>query len=94
VDGSHTSATEQRTLDAWAVAATAANGTPIEAWNVTVDGASSPRLGQWRVGDTATFVVAGQHLVEDGEHERRIVGASGNAGTDVTLVLTPVPAAV
>jgi len=94
VDGSHTSATEQRTLDAWAVAGVAVNKAPIEAWNVTVDGASSPRLGQWRVGDTATFVVAGQHLVEDGEHERRIVGASGDAGTDVTLVLTPVPAAV
>ena len=92
VDGSHTSATEQATLDAWAVASVAANRTPVEAWNVTVDGASSPRLGQWRVGDTATFVVHGQDFVEDGEHERRIVGASGNAGTDVTLVLTPVPA--
>jgi len=94
VDGSHTSATEQRTLDAWAVAGVAANNAPVEAWNVTVDGASSPRLGQWRIGDTATFVVHGQNLVTDGEHERRIVGASGNAGTDVTLVLTPVPAAV
>ena len=94
VDGDHTSATAQSTLDAWAVAGVAANKAPVEAWNVTVDGASSPRLGQWRIGDTATFVVHGQHLVEDGEHERRIVGASGDAGTDVTLVLTAVPAAV
>jgi hypothetical protein len=94
VDGDHTSATEQSTLDAWAVAGVAAHRTPVEAWNVTVDGASSPRLGEWRIGDTATFVVHGQDLVTDGEHERRIVGASGDAGTDVTLVLTPVPAAV
>ena len=92
--GNHTSVTSETTLTAYAAGYVLADARPVETWEVVVDATADPRLGHWSVGDVGLFDVRDQLLVDPGLYPRRIIGASGTAGTDVQLTLAPVPAAV
>lgn len=94
VYGNHTSVTSEATLDAHAAGYVLADARPVETWTVTVDAMIDPRLGHWQVGDVGLFDIRDQLLIDDGTYPRRIIEASGTAGTDVQLILAPVSAAV
>ncbi|SFO82145.1 hypothetical protein SAMN05421810_10169 [Amycolatopsis arida] len=102
VNGDHTSVTEQKTLDDYAVAALTQFSAPTETWrcSIRIDGATaagvevSPALGAWSLGDAPTFGVSGHPWIPDGQYRRRILGFRDNDETSVQLDLEPTPAAL
>lgn len=91
VDGSHTSATEQDTLDGWAQAdvATYKRGMTKWAGRVRIDGTDgrgnvtgSPSLDTVSVGDSAYFQMRNHRWIPDGVYGQRILSVS--SGGDLT----------
>lgn len=100
VDGSHTNASVQTTLDGWAKADQVAYSAPFETWKcgVRVDGLLSndlsgagvkvsPGLGDFQVGDAPLFYVDGHPWIPTGQYRRRIMGFSSNGPWMINLDL-------
>ena len=97
VDSSHTSVTEQPTLEGYADAALADYADPLETWtcSVRVDGARlqetgveiSPALGNWALGDAPVFYLSGHPWLPDGGFRRRIIGYSNDTQDTASLQL-------
>lgn len=88
LDSSHTSVSEQSTLDGYAVEATTLGRTPVETWDFTVEANQQPMLGSFWEGDWCDATVAAYdpetgagdpYLYEKQESRRRIVSLSGDA---------------
>lgn len=97
VDGDHTSASVQQTLEDYADADLAEFRTPTEKWACTVRITGTggveyaPALGNWALGDAPTFFVTNHRWLPEGSYRRRVLGYS-NAGTStITLELAEGP---
>lgn len=88
----HAESFVQGTLDLYSAGYVQAFSRPTEVWKVVVAVDGSPKLGEWRVGDTAWFDMRDQLMLDDGVYQRRIVGANGRGLDHVELTLAPVPA--
>lgn len=75
-DSSHSSVSEQQTLDGWAGKRLLEGGAPIEYWEFQV---RSDRAWGLRHGDFVSIDMYGHWLVPDGSHRRRVVEVSGDA---------------
>lgn len=105
VDTSHSSATEQDTLEAWADADLAQFANPVETWtsSIRIDGSSrwattgsngspveiAPTLGSWALGDAPTIFVDNHPWLPNGGYRRRILGFSNDTESTVKLELAP-----
>lgn len=97
LDSSHTSVSEQSTLDNYAGEATLLGRGPLETWDFTVETNRQPYLGSYWEGDWCTLTIAGYdpetgegdpYLYEKQESERRIVSMSGDAVNDTVKIKT------
>lgn len=94
VDGDHTSASVQQTLEDYADADLAEFSTPTEKWSCTVritGGAAveyAPALGNWSLGDAPTFFVANHPWLPGGPYRRRVLGFSNAGPATVDLELS------
>lgn len=75
-DSSHSSVSEQSTLNGWAGKAIAEGQAPVQYWSFEV---RADRALGLRHGDWCTVEVADHWLVPDGSYTRRVVEVSGNA---------------
>lgn len=97
VDGDHTSATVQQTLEGYADADLAEFRTPTEKWACSVHIAGpgaveyAPALGNWTLGDAPTFFVTNHPWLPDGAYRRRILGYSNGGASSVALELSEGP---
>lgn len=88
VDSSHSSATEQATLNGWAKADLALYGKATEQWHGIVRANSEPRLGTYWPGSFGKYNVIGHPWILDGQYQVRILGlANGRSAGEVTHVL-------
>lgn len=80
LDSTHTSTTEQATLDAYAAGNHGAfwSGNRIVSARVRANPkpGEGPRISEWKLGDLADFAVAGYIGVPDGTYTCRIIGAA------------------
>ncbi|WP_326565068.1 hypothetical protein VSH64_24820 [Amycolatopsis rhabdoformis] len=81
VDGNHTDATEQSTLDSWAQADVDLYSNVPEQWQATVLADGDPPFGTYTPGHFVTYSVRGHHWLPDGEYRWRMVGMSKSSGT-------------
>lgn len=81
VDGNHTDATVQSTLDSWAQADVDLYSRLPEQWQATVLADGGPQFGTYLPGHFATYSVRGHHWLPDGEYRWRMVGMSKSSGT-------------
>lgn len=86
VDTSHSSATEQATLDSWAVAGLEQRSTTDEIWTAIVraDGGTdggSAQLGTYWPGSFATYNLNKHPLLADGRYPVRILGMGNGTET-------------
>lgn len=88
VDGDHSSASEQATLEGYADKALEQFRYPTESWrcSVRIDGRDersgvelSPALGSWSLGDAPTFYVDNHLWIPTGGYRKRITGFSQGA---------------
>jgi hypothetical protein len=93
VDGNHTSATEQSTLDGWAQADVETYRRGITKWSgrVRIDGTDgqgnmtgSPTMDSVSVGDNAFFQVRDHRWIADGVYGQRLLSVS--SGGDLSTV--------
>lgn len=98
VDGNHTDATVQTTLDSYALSNVNTYRNPLNTYTATVkaDGTDtngqptgSPDITQISVGDTAQFCVMDHRRIPDGTYTHRIVGIQSNDMQSVKLILQP-----
>jgi hypothetical protein len=90
----HSSATEQATLDAWALGAVNTNKIPITTWGAVVrvagdDGygqaTGSPPLYEFAVGDAAVFDVRDHRRIRDGRYQVRILSVTSDGPNTAKL---------
>lgn len=74
-------------LAAYARTALAYSQRPIESWTVAIDRDGLPSVGQYRVGDWASFVVRDHAYLPDDTYSMRILNISSSDET-VTLTLS------
>jgi hypothetical protein len=88
LDSSHTSVSEQGTLDAYAVEGTTLGRTPMESWDFDVETNTQPYLGAYWEGDWCEITVAAYdratgegdpYLFEKQTSQRRITSLKGDA---------------
>lgn len=98
VNGDHTSASVQQTLEDYADAYLDEFSTPTEKWSCTVRidasgaaGEYAPKLGNWALGDAPTFAVSGHPWLADGHYRRRVLGYSNSGTNTVELELSEEP---
>ena len=102
LDGSHSSVSEQTTLDRYAGEATTLGEGPVVEWSFDVEANAQPYLGAFWEGDFCDVDIAtydpatgtgDPYLFEGGTFRRRIVGMSGDEkGLTVGVTLAPVRA--
>jgi len=78
-DSSHSTVSEQPTLDGWALSRLADGQAPVTLWSFDV---RAERAIGLRAGDWCTVEVRNHWWIPDGEYSRRIVGVSGTAVED------------
>lgn len=78
-DSSHSSVSEQATLDGWAAKRVAEGQAPVQYWEFSV---RADRAAGLRHGDWCTIEVSGHWFIPDGSYDRRVVEVSGNATSD------------
>lgn len=102
VNGDHTSATEQATLDGWAAAEMATYGKPLATLSgvVRMDGTDkegrvtgSPPLTEVQAGDNAKLTVKDHRWLPDGETGQRIIQVASAGLNLAALTLQPTGAA-
>lgn len=86
VDSTHTSASVQTTLDSWAAANVALQGTVPEQWKSTVLAETSPRAGEYAPGHFVTYNVIGHHWLPDGMYNQRLLSLGRNDGTPAGML--------
>lgn len=95
VDGNHTSATEQATLDGWAQADVQTYRRGITKWSgrVRIDGTDgrdnqtgSPSLDNVSAGDNAFFQLANHRWLPDGVYGQRILSVSSGGDMETALL--------
>lgn len=97
VDGNHTSASIQQTLEDYADADLAEFRTPTEKWSCSVrienpsSGEYSPALGNWQLGDAPNFFVTNHPWLPSGAYRRRVLGFSEDGVSTVKLELSEGP---
>lgn len=99
VGGDHTSATEQSTLDSWALAGVQTFRLPTKTWSAQIrvagdDGlgrrTGSPALSELAAGDNARLSTAGHRWIPEGEFAVRVLGvSSGELPDTAKLTLAP-----
>jgi hypothetical protein len=78
-DSSHSTVSEQPTLDGWASSRLTDGQSPVSLWSFEV---RAERATGLRAGDWCTVEVRDHWWLPDGEYARRIVGVSGTAVED------------
>lgn len=81
VDSSHSSVSEQRTLDGYAAEAARTGYKPIEFWSFEVDATATPKVGVYQVGDYCRIKIKDDPYLPDNVTDgylRRIVSMSGD----------------
>lgn len=81
VDSTHSSVSEQPTLDAYAMEAARTGYKPVEFWTFEVDAIATPRVGIYQVGDYCRLKIKGDPYLPDNVTDgylRRIVSMSGD----------------
>ena len=78
-DSSHSTVSEQATLDGWAKGALADGQAPVQFWEAEV---RADRAAGLRHGDWCTIEVLDHWWIPDGIYERRIVEVSGDAESE------------
>ncbi|PRI10913.1 hypothetical protein [Leucobacter massiliensis] len=78
-DSSHSSVSEQATLDAWARRRLEDGASPIQYWSFAV---RAERADGLRHGDWCTIEVTDHWLIPDGSYPRRILEVSGSHDND------------
>jgi hypothetical protein len=95
VDGNHTSATEQDTLDGWAQADVQTYQRGVATWSgrVRIDGTDgrdettgSPSLDTVSVGDNAFFQLRNHRWIADGVYGQRILSVSSGGDMNTALL--------
>lgn len=81
VDGNHTSASAQSTLDGWAAADVALYGSQPEQWQATVLADAAPQLGAYNAGHYASYAVRDHHWLPNGTYTFRMIGMSRSSST-------------
>jgi hypothetical protein len=74
VDSSHTSVTEQATLNGWSAAILAQQTGVVETWDVTATIGGNPGLSDYLPGFRVRYSVNGHSWVPDGEYRFRLIG--------------------
>lgn len=96
VDGEHTTANQQDTLESYADNDLATFRTAVEKWtcDVRIDGGpfrngveASPALGRWALGDAPRFFLDEHPWLPAGAYRRRILGYSSKDEEHVSLAL-------
>lgn len=78
-DSSHSTVSDQATLDGWARAAAADGAAPIQYWSFEV---RKERAAGLRKGDWCTLEAFEHWLVPDGSYPRRVLSVSGSVDSD------------
>lgn len=97
VDGDHTTATVQQTLEDYADADLRDFRYPMEKWSCDVHIAETagmehaPALGNWQLGDAPMFAVDRHPWLPRDTYRRRILGYSNGSASTITLELSEAP---
>lgn len=81
VDSSHSSVSEQTTLDGYARESARVGNKPISFWSFEVDATATPLVGVYQIGDYARLKIKGDPVLPDNittGHLRRIVSIAGD----------------
>ncbi|MFD6093645.1 hypothetical protein ACFWGN_16125 [Oerskovia sp. NPDC060338] len=90
VESSHTSVTEQSTLEDHATALAEISRRPWQTWGLKVRADQQPRLGSYRPGDWSQVHVPDAHVyLTPGAYRTRILAISGDLTLKVSLKLAP-----
>lgn len=88
IDTTHTSATNQDTLDGWAAADLALHGQATEQWSAYVDANRNPALGAYSLGTFGTYNIQTHPWIRPGQYSVRILGlGNGRAAGEVAHIL-------
>lgn len=82
VDTSHSSVSEQTTMDGYAAEGARLGGFSASMWSMSVRSNEGLPLGDYWIGDTARIDVADHMVLADGAYTRRIAQISGDAEGD------------
>lgn len=100
VDGDHTSATQQQTLEDYADQDLEILSTATETWTCDVRIAGpgaveyAPALQNWQLGDAPVFALANHPWLPDGAYRRRVLGYANSSPSSVKLTLAETPETV
>ncbi|MGG7510962.1 hypothetical protein [Plantibacter sp. YIM 135249] len=88
VDSAHTSVSEQSTLDTQSVRSLQVGSRPRETWSFDVRTDVEPLVGTYTTGDFCelAFAAGADPIVPGGDYQHRIVGLSGDLGSDTIRV--------
>lgn len=98
LDSSHSSVSEQDTLDAYAQEATVFGRGAVETWTFTAEAHQQPVVGSYSVGDFVSLTIAaydttngsGDPYLPPGTYSQRIVGISGDQdGEQLKITCAP-----
>jgi hypothetical protein len=98
LDSSHTSVSEQDTLNAYAVEATTYGRGAVETWTFTAEAHRQPLVGSYTIGDFVDLQIgaydtingSGDPYLLPGRYRQRIVGLSGDQdGLQVKVTCAP-----
>jgi hypothetical protein len=88
IDSSHTSASDQATLDGWSAAILQQQTGVVETWDVTTTIGGQPGLADYLPGFRVRYNVNGHNWVPDGDYRFRLIGyGSGRNPGEVKHVL-------
>jgi hypothetical protein len=88
-ESDYTTVTTQAELDAHTAGDLATYSTPTVQWSLKVDGAATPALGSYFLGDTAKVNVRRHEWVPDGDYAMRILSIKGDGSNSQTLAMQP-----